>query len=165
MSIKREYWVNLATKRKYPGRNNTHIRLAGETVSLCNRHLNPELDESQASNWKQIDSPNARKVCAQCKKISKRLGSGQDKAVLNTVTNRDDEPKEDISIAELMNSEMTDEENLAYDVREIIIKASEGLRDMLNELESCSEQKSLNLFMKVNAFKRFIEAGEILLDD
>jgi len=167
MSIKREYWVNLSTKRRFPGRNNTHIRLAGETVTLCSRHLNPELDEEQALNWKRVDGPNARKVCKQCKLVSKRLGDGKDKAIKNalaTVIDRD-ELKEDVNIAELMTSEMTNEENLAYDVREIIIRASDELRDMLSELESCSEQKSLNLFMKVNAFKKFIEAGEVLLDD
>ena len=167
MSIKREYWVNLNTKRKFPGRNNTHIRLAGETVTLCSRHLNPELDEEQTPYWKQVEKPNARKVCAQCKKISKRLGNGRDEAIKNAqvmVTDRD-ELKEDVALAELMTSEMTDKENLAYDVKEVIIKASEGLRDMLSELESCSDQKSLNLFMKVNAFKKFIEAGEVLLDD
>ena len=167
--MRREYWANLRTARKYPNKNNIHIRIAGEEKTLCSRPLNPEFDEDQAKFWKKIEKPNARRMCKQCKIISKRLGNGKDKVVKNslkTISNRkeDEEDKLNPIEAELIKGEMTSSEEVIYDIKEVVIKAKQELQDMLAEMETCDQQRSLYLFVRIDAFKDFIKAGENVLN-
>ena len=168
--MKREYWENKRTKRTHPDRNYIHIRIVGEDKALCGRDLNPEFDEKQAKNWERTDTPNRKKICKHCAKVSKKMTDPRDKTLISakkTLTRTNPMPKNKEVYTELEDlEEMLEEELNLENFAESLTDQKENALSLLNtaleELSACSTEEEAEVFCRISQLKRFILACEKL---
>lgn len=177
MEVRKEYWINIASKKKTPIRNYIHIRVEGTRRTLCGQDLNPEFNASDLDKWIKIKGDKGlsrKRICKNCKNAVKNLKDVRDTQIENSLktVSRDEEEgtyeeAEPTCLVDYENPEGEIElayENLIRNADELKDKCEQTIKLLYREWRD-DTSNSLNTFLKMNAAKKLEQACKELRDN
>lgn len=174
MEVRKEYWINVASRKKTPIRNYIHIRVEGTRRTLCGQDLNPEFDASDQDKWTKIEDNKKltrKRICKNCKNAVKNLRDVRDTQIENSLKTvsreRDEEEAEPTCLVDYGNPDGEIElayENLIRNADELAEKCEQTIKLLFREWRE-DTTNSLNTFLKMNAAKKLEQACKELRDN
>jgi hypothetical protein len=157
---KKEYWSNTPSKQK--GRNHIHIRLLGDSKTICGFNVTDEFCVFENKNkWEKCDKENVNKhLCLRCKKIYENLGDPRDENItksLKTISKKYEiqfKPNQENEIQE------SDEEILNKLLKEIQNYGDKIVKKTMQDLLNAKEIDQFIILRKLNNIKKITDLAK-----